>query len=296
MTEETIIFDLQDNSTDNSRVAKDLLAGTIGGIAQVLVGQPFDTTKVRLASDSTGKYKNTLDVVTKLVKEEGIFAFYKGTLTPLIGVGACVSIQFGVNEYMKRVVFNNEKHLSSSQYYLSGAFAGCAAGILASPIEHIRSRLQTQIKGNLGPIGVIKNIYNKYGFFGLMKGFMPTSVREFHGSGMYFLTYEYLVKRECINKNINRYDISAPKLCLFGGLSGYAMWLSVYPVDFVKSRIQTDDLDNPKYKNVRDVIKKTFKAEGIKGFFKGFTPTILRAAPANAATFYAFELAMRALG
>ena len=30
----------------NSSTAKDLTAGTVGGIAQVLVGQPFDIVKV----------------------------------------------------------------------------------------------------------------------------------------------------------------------------------------------------------------------------------------------------------
>lgn len=290
------MFDTVDNQQDRFRVVKDLLAGTAGGITQVLVGQPFDTTKVRLASDSLGKYNGALDVVKKLVKEEGPRAFYKGMLTPLVGVGACVSIQFSVNEYMKRVVFKNEKQLSGSQFYISGSAAGLANSVLASPIEHIRSRLQTQITGNLGPLDVFKSVYKKSGLAGIMKGFVPTAVREAHGMGIYFLTYEYLVKRETTEKNIQRFDIPGYKLCLFGAASGYAMWFTVYPIDFVKSRLQTDNLENPKYKGIKDVVKYTFKTEGIKGFFKGFTPTILRAAPANAATFYAFELALRALG
>jgi len=32
--------------TNSSSTAKDLTAGTVGGIAQVLVGQPFDIVKV----------------------------------------------------------------------------------------------------------------------------------------------------------------------------------------------------------------------------------------------------------
>ncbi|KAH8917446.1 hypothetical protein BT69DRAFT_666038 [Atractiella rhizophila] len=33
-------------ASSSVRVAKDLTAGTVGGIAQVLVGQPFDIVKV----------------------------------------------------------------------------------------------------------------------------------------------------------------------------------------------------------------------------------------------------------
>ncbi|EHM99815.1 Ymc1p [Saccharomyces cerevisiae x Saccharomyces kudriavzevii VIN7] len=96
-----LIDDLEEHPQhNNARVVKDLLAGTAGGIAQVLVGQPFDTTKVRLQVSSTPK--TAMEVVKKLLANEGPRGFYKGTLTPLIGVGACVSLQFGVNEAMKR--------------------------------------------------------------------------------------------------------------------------------------------------------------------------------------------------
>lgn len=288
--------DLNHQEGDKYRVAKDLFAGTVGGIAQVLVGQPFDTTKVRLQSDTTGQYKSTLDVVRKLIKNEGLLGFYKGTLTPLIGVGACVSIQFGVNEYMKRNVFSGSTLLSNAQYYQSGVAAGIANSFLASPIEHIRIRLQTQLTGKLGPLDIIKKIYGQSGIPGIMKGLVPTAIREGHGMGMYFLTFEYLVKQDTLRNKIERKDIPGWRLCLYGASAGYALWFTVYPIDVVKSRLQTDSLSNPQYKNMRDCIGKMYKANGVGGFFKGFAPTILRAAPANAATFYAFELTMRLLG
>ena len=71
---------------DNTQVYKDLFGGTVGGIAQVLVGQPFDTVKVRLQSAPEGTYSGAVDVVKKLIANEGPMGFYKGTLTPLIGV------------------------------------------------------------------------------------------------------------------------------------------------------------------------------------------------------------------
>jgi hypothetical protein len=51
-------------------------------------GQPFDIVKVRL--QTTSQYTSALDAATKIYKNEGPLAFYKGTLTPLIGIGACV--------------------------------------------------------------------------------------------------------------------------------------------------------------------------------------------------------------
>lgn len=48
-----------------------------------------DIVKVRL--QTTTQYKSALDAATQIFKKEGPAAFYKGTLTPLIGIGACVS-------------------------------------------------------------------------------------------------------------------------------------------------------------------------------------------------------------
>ena len=72
---------------------KDLVGGSVGGIAQVLVGQPFDIVKVRVQTAPPGTYASPLDCATKLLRADGPKGFYKGTLTPLLGIGACVSIQ-----------------------------------------------------------------------------------------------------------------------------------------------------------------------------------------------------------
>ncbi|KAK7205377.1 mitochondrial carrier domain-containing protein [Myxozyma melibiosi] len=299
----------QHDSDSRLRVIKDVAAGTCGGIAQVLVGQPFDTTKVRLQSAPPGTYSGALDVIKKLLKTEGPTAFYKGTLTPLVGVGACVSIQFGVFEGMKRFFSaQNKQHglvsdsLTYPQYYISGTAAGLANSVLAGPIEHVRIRLQTQTntvpKQFSGPLDVIKQLRQASGFAGIFRGITPTFWREGHGMGIYFLTYEYLVNRDMRENGIKRTDIPGWRLCIYGGCAGYSVWLTAYPFDVVKSKMQTDAIDpsQRKYSSTLDCFRKTFQTSGVKGFFRGFVPTILRAAPVNASTFYAFELAMRAMG
>ena len=90
----------------------------------------------------------------------------QGTTLPLIGVGACVSIQFGVVQAAKRMFADQNKsrglsvngNLSNLQLYSSGALAGIANSVLAGPIEHVRIRLQTQKKGHAihGPFDCIR--------------------------------------------------------------------------------------------------------------------------------------------
>jgi citrate lyase gamma subunit len=50
---------------------------SFGGMANVLVGQPLDTIKVRLQLDQ-GKFKGAWDCTVQTVQKEGFFALYKG--------------------------------------------------------------------------------------------------------------------------------------------------------------------------------------------------------------------------
>ncbi|KAI7875030.1 mitochondrial carrier [Lichtheimia hyalospora FSU 10163] len=287
-----------------SQALKDCAAGTVGGIMQVLVGQPFDTVKVRLQTQSMANpvYSGTMDCVRKTYQREGFAGFYKGTATPLVGIGACVSIQFVVVESMKRHFSekNRGDPLTNAQMYLAGAASGVANSVVSGPVEHIRTRLQVQTAGNgfSGPIDAIRQIYRSHGLAGIYKGQGITMAREFQGYGAYFFAYEWLVRKSMERNNLtSRADLPSWEVMLYGAGAGYAMWGTIYPMDAVKSKLQTDGFAGSakKYSSALDCVRKTLAAEGAAGFFRGIGPCLLRAAPSNAATFMGFEFAMRVL-
>ncbi|KAI5476025.1 hypothetical protein MNV49_000497 [Pseudohyphozyma bogoriensis] len=288
-------------------VAKDLLAGTISGWAQVLVGQPFDIVKVRL--QSSNQYPSALNCATRILREEGPTAFYKGTVMPLLGVGACVSLQFAFLQAGKR--FFSEQNakrgakgdkLSLGQLYLAGAGAGIGNSIVSGPVEHIRIRLQTQGSGPplyTGPGDALKKIYATDGLRGVFQGQVATILREGYGYGLYFLSYEYLVQRALEKQGWQRKDIPMVYAAGYGAVAGWVMWLCDYPLDVIKSRMQTDGLPSQKelrkYSGVLDCTKKLYAEGGVGAFTRGLGPTLIRSPFANGATFVAFELAMRQL-
>lgn len=53
--------------------AKDVFAGTMGGVTVTLLGHPFDTVKVLLQTQPANNpiYKGPLDAASKVVKAEG---------------------------------------------------------------------------------------------------------------------------------------------------------------------------------------------------------------------------------
>ncbi|KAJ7665734.1 mitochondrial carrier domain-containing protein [Mycena rosella] len=283
-----------------SKTVKDLTAGTAGGIAQVLVGQPFDIVKVRMQTASKGTYTGMVHCATGILKNEGPLAFYKGTLTPLLGIGVCVSIQFGVLENAKRhfAARNSAKGtggeggatLSGDQIFTAGVLAGVANGFVRgrwSIFESVGLQTQSSVKPEYkGPFDAIKKIYSAHG--------CPAC----GGYGVYFLAYEKLVQREMARTGIKRDELSPVNAVLYGAAAGYALWAIIYPIDMIKSRMQTDGFSaatGQKYKSSIDCVRTVWRTEGIAAFTRGLTPTLIRSPFANGATFLGFEMASRLL-
>ncbi|KAK3073814.1 carrier protein ymc1 [Teratosphaeriaceae sp. CCFEE 6253] len=302
---------LEEANSGLSRTLKDLFAGAVGGVAQVLIGQPFDIVKVRL--QTTSNYTGALDCASQILKNEGASAFYKGTLTPLIGIGACVSVQFGAFNYARRAfearnassaplsskLTPDPRPLSYGQYYAAGAFAGVANTLLSSPIEHIRIRLQTQPHGAArlysGPLDCIRTLSRSPNVArGLYRGTSVTLLREAQAYGAWFLAFEYLMQSDVARNRISRKEVPTWKIALYGGLAGEALWISSYPLDVVKSKMQTDGFGvEQRYGSMRDAFAQTFRQEGLGGFWRGVGPTLLRALPVSAGTFATVEMVMR---
>ena len=77
--------------------------------------------------------------------------------------------------------------------------------------------------------------------------------------------------------------------------AGMVMWTPSYPFDILKTLYQVDNLDKPKYHNIRQSLRTLIAENGTGGLFRGISPCLVRAAPANAAIFSGFELGMRGL-
>ncbi|CAN6460310.1 unnamed protein product [Victoria cruziana] len=294
-------------------VAKDLTAGTVGGAAQLIVGHPFDTIKVKLQSQPAPlpgqppKYSGAMDAVKQTVAAEGPRGLYKGMGAPLATVAAFNAVLFTARGQMEAFLRSAPgAPLSVDQQMVCGAGAGVAVSFLACPTELIKCRLQAQsalgatggstaaIKYN-GPMDVAKHVLkSEGGTMGLFKGLVPTLAREVPGNAFMFGVYELVKQYIAGGKDTS--SLGRGSLIVAGGLAGASFWMTVYPTDVVKSVIQVDDYKNPKYSGSIDAFKKILRAEGVKGLYKGFGPAMARSVPANAACFLAYEITRASLG
>lgn len=269
----------------------DLVAGSVGGAAQVLVGQPLDTVKTRAQIAPKGMFKGPMDVLAQTVRKEGFFALYKGMASPLLGIAGVNSLLFASYVYSKRIV-SPFPQLSLKEIAVAGAMAGAANAILASPVEMFKVRMQGQYGAATDKKlrDVAKEMWRDWGFRnGVMRGYWVTFAREIPAYAGFYTAFEFL-KRKFQSKYGDKVPVWA--LLASGSTGGIAYWLSCYPLDVIKSRIQlrqTPPTGKP-WKYMTNEIRMVITESGITGLFRGLSPSLLRTIPAGASTFAAFEL------
>ncbi|KAK6748030.1 hypothetical protein RB195_000942 [Necator americanus] len=289
--------------TKMSDVITNFIAGGVGGSCTVIVGHPFDTVKVRLQTMPRPKpgeapmYTGALDCVKRTVAKEGFFALYKGMAAPLAGVSPLFAVFFAGCAVGKHLQTSDpDQEMTFVQNMNSGALAGVFTTIVMVPGERIKCLLQVQSSGHApsgvhynGPLDVVKKLYKQGGITSIYRGTGATLLRDIPASAAYLSVYEFLKKK--FSGEGKERTLSPGATLLAGGLAGIANWSVCIPADVLKSRLQT--APEGKYPDgIRGVFKEVMREEGPRALFKGFTPVMLRAFPANAACFFGLELTL----
>jgi len=192
-----------------------------------------------------------------------------------------------------------DNQLSVAQVSAAGFFSAIPMTLITAPFERVKVLLQIQGQKQLAPgekpkysggVDVVRQLYKEGGVRSVFRGSVATLARDGPGSAAYFAAYEYIKRRltpvdPATGKASG--DLSLLAVTAAGAAAGVAMWIPVFPIDTVKSRLQTME-GKP---TVGGIVRGLYKNGGFKAFFPGFGPAIARAVPANAATFLGVELA-----
>ncbi|KAI0343773.1 mitochondrial carrier [Trametopsis cervina] len=273
------------------RTVNELLAGSVAGAAQVLVGQPLDTIKTRAQIAPKGMFNGPMDILKQTLRKEGFFALYKGMASPLIGIAGVNSLLFAAYGTSKRIV-SPFPDLSLKEIALAGSMAGAANAILASPVEMFKVRMQGQYgaKDDKKLRAVVREMWSKYGLRnGIMRGYWITLAREIPAYAGFYTAFEFSKRKFT---KIYGQQLPVWALLASGSTGGLAYWLSSYPLDVIKSRVQlreTPPVGNP-FRYITHEFNAILAESGFSGLFKGLTPSLLRSIPAAASTFAAFEI------
>ena len=248
------------------------------------------------------QYNNsTLTCMRHVYHTEGLRAFFRGIVPPLLSFGALNALCFGT--YAALLPNHRSADTSYTHVFMAGSMAGLACSVMTTPAELLECRAQAKWSPvhavlEFNPYTCARRIVDTLGVRGLFIGFTATAIRDTPSTGVFFLVYEALCRRWGVRESQNQHDVdlvTVAKLNLAGGLAGTLSWFT-YPFDVIKSRLQTQSLTSPEYSGIVDCARKIVHAEGLGVLFRGLTATVIQAFPVSAVMFATYELVIRLCG
>jgi solute carrier family 25 (mitochondrial carnitine/acylcarnitine transporter), member 20/29 len=179
----------------------------------------------------------------------------------------------------------NEREMSLPRIILAGAGSGFGSTLILTPVELIKCRLQVK-NDYKGPIDCVRRAVAAEGVTGLYRGLLSTLMREVPGNAAWFGTYHFFGRALSGKESVK--DGTQFTQLVAGGLAGMAYWGVPFPIDTIKSEVQT----KPSGTSTLQVAKQLLRERGIKGMYRGCGVTLVRAFPGNAVTFWMYERVM----
>ncbi|KAG6813229.1 hypothetical protein H0H92_013116 [Tricholoma furcatifolium] len=280
------------------------VCGGIAACIAVTISNPAEVAKTRLQlqgelakGGGVKVYNNAFDVLRKTYTNEGLRGVQRG-LGPAYAYQILLNgSRLGFYEPFRHNINSLFGYSAEEQVpftsVLAGATSGAVGASLGNPLFLIKARMQAYSPAL--PVGAqhyyknsfdaLSTIFRAEGFRGLVRGIDAAILRTSMGSSVQLPSYNF-TKTQLVKHGILPAD-STWSFLLSSTVSGLCVCLAMQPADTALTRMynqpttRTPDgrLQGVLYKNPIDCLWKTFKAEGVRGWYKGSTAHFMRIAP-----------------
>ncbi|KAF2631429.1 mitochondrial carrier [Macroventuria anomochaeta] len=298
-------------------MSADFWAGYVSGAVGIIIGNPLDLVKTRLqaGSSSVQDVRGTSTAVVAPRSFRGQFenagTLVKGATAPILGYGALNALLFMTyNRTLTLLGDSPATPNSFAKVFLAGATGGFASFVVSAPTELIKCRAQVSTEINATSWSIAKQIWAKDGIRGLYYGGGITSIRDAVGYGFYFWSYEWSKQAWSSPDDTDRE--TAFKVLMCGGFAGIITWVSIFPMDVIKTRVQTQVLQPEPVRRSEQqtllhaegrrmqlstiqIARHAYQTDGAGVFFRGLGICSVRAFIVNAVQWAVYEWMMRLL-
>lgn len=256
----------------------------------MLVGQPLDTVKVKMQA-CPDIHPNPIKCFMTTLRNEGLFrGLYAGTSPSLVANVADNAIIFCAKGYCNNFIDTITGRTGDARTPLDHALAGFCGGFFSSlvlcPTELIKCKLQIMHEKGLKPkpaLSLTSGIIKNEGFLGLYRGFRPTLGREMIGYFAFFGVIEKTKELFAHHTSLDRDHFLVSFIA--GGNGGVALWLSIFPFDVIKTRMQIENSNIGLSRMFANIVRD----EGARNLYRGLMPTLVRTWPATAALIFTYD-------
>uniref|UniRef100_A0A8C9GUZ5 EF-hand domain-containing protein n=1 Tax=Piliocolobus tephrosceles TaxID=591936 RepID=A0A8C9GUZ5_9PRIM len=261
-------------------------AGIASAVARTFTA-PLDRLKVMMQS----RKMRLISGLEQLVKEGGIFSLWRGNGVNVLKIAPETALKVGAYEQVKHFCLFDGVHLGILERFISGSLAGVTAQTCIYPMEVLKTRLAIGKTGEYsGIIDCGKKLLKQEGVRSFFKGYTPNLLGIVPYAGIDLAVYEVLKNYWLENYSGNSVNPGIMILVGCSTLSNTCGQLASFPVNLIRTHMQASALmEKGKTTSMIRLIQEIYTKEGKLGFYRGFTPNIIKVLPAVGIGCVAYE-------
>ncbi|EHY59634.1 mitochondrial thiamine pyrophosphate transporter [Exophiala dermatitidis] len=291
-----------------------VIAGGVAGLVSRFCIAPLDVVKIRLQlqphslSDPLSCdgikgpiYKGVFSTLRAIVRQEGIRALWKGNIPAELMYVCYGGVQFTAYRSITQLQsLLPRRPPPSVESFISGAGAGAAATTATYPFDLLRTRFAAQGPQRVynGLLFAVRDISRNEGFRGFFRGLSAAVGQIVPYMGLFFSSYEFL--HQHIGGKTLPFGSGDATAGIFASIFAKT---AVFPLDLIRKRLQVQGPTRtkyihsniPEYNGVIRGLAAIWKREGYRGWYRGLTVSLIKAAPASAVTMWTYEQVLHAL-
>ncbi|KAK5650376.1 hypothetical protein RI129_001405 [Pyrocoelia pectoralis] len=243
-----------------------------------------------------GHFNGTIDALVKITRNEGIASLWSG-LSPTLVLALPATIAYfvtyeqlrlGLKDYTNRNRKDGHPFKQPAWIPLvAGATARFFSVVSVSPLELIRTKMQSTKLSYVEIGDALKLVLKTDGIKGLWKGVTPTLLRDVPFSAIYWSQYEAL--KRWYGPGVPSFWFSF----MAGAFSGGVASIITLPFDVIKTHQQIELGEQPigarKSNSTMKMMLQLHKQHGPSSLFTGLVPRVIKVAPACAIMISTFE-------
>ena len=168
-------------------------------------------------------------------------------------------------------------------HFFYAGFGGMLSRTATAPLERLKVLYQNKKNIKVSYYNYFPKLIKREGYMSLFNGNGINCIRVVPESAIRYSTFNYsnkYLEEYSMNKNLNFF--------VAGSISGIVASNVVYPLETIRTKL-TAQSNNNMYKNYYDCIIKSYKKNGIKGFYKGNVLYTLGMIPYQGTNFFTYE-------
>jgi Mitochondrial carrier protein len=268
-------------------------SGFASGIFGSFLTQPFEVIKTTIIVnpmktieyDRLNSLKSMISASKEVYAHEGLGLrnFFRGAIS------ASLKQAFGFGTYvflldkMNKFINTEEKMWKYISYMFTSGVSKGSAIFLTAPFLLLKTRMELIDHSHTSYLSILKDVIHKHGVKGLFQGFNSILGRDLSYTIFHYGMYQYLRDEVFTSSKSNAFISGVPAF-----IAGVIANLVSQPFEVVRNLVQADRqmVDAGVVSNLARIYKK----EGVRGFFKGALPRLIRKPVNSGITWMVYEV------